>query len=60
MERLIIRGTADKFLTLPNLKQYRRDDGSSAAHDADEKTFPELLISKAVKRKKFRTDHIYP
>ena len=41
MERLIIRGTADKFLTLHNLKQYRRDDGSSAAHDADEKTFPE-------------------
>ena len=62
MERLIIRGceTANKFLTLPNLKQYRRDDGSSAAHDSKEKIFPELLISKAVKRKKFRTDHIYP
>ena len=60
MERLIIRGTAEKFLTLPSLKQFRRDDGSSGVHAADEETFPELFISKAVKRKKFRIDHIDP
>ena len=59
MERLIIRA-ADNFLTLPNCKHFRRDDCSSDAHGVEEKTFPELLISKAVKRKKFRTNHVDP
>ena len=61
MEKLFIRGCGtDKFPFLPNLKQYSRDDGSSAAHEEMEKTFPELFISRAVKRNKFRNDHIYP
>ena len=61
MEKLLIRGCdPDKILFLHNLNQFTRDVGSSAAHDAKDKTFPELLISKAGKRKKFRADHIYP
>ena len=61
-EKLIILGceAPNKFLTLPSLKQYRRDDASATPLDAKEKNFQELLLSKAVKRKKFRNDHIEP